>query len=157
MDLLDLAKNFGIPALGALAGFLGSASHYKHRLEQVEKDFAEFKKDHKEKHETDQKDIKEKLEGVRKALDTTLGGVRDELLVKFKDLETEVTSIDKAFTQFERASGHDFAKDAELAHFIEEQNKQWQVVHRLLGQIEGLMKNPKRWSSRPPPMPSTSK
>ena len=156
-EFAELAKNFGIPAVGAIAGWLFAAAAYKHRLDQIEKDFAAFRADQKEKHKLEQDDLKERFESLERMLLQETAAIRQEVAGRVKELGVEVEAIDKAFTQFERASGHDFAKDAELAHFVEEQQRQWQAIHRTLGQIEGVLRNSRRWTPVPPPLQGHSK
>jgi len=155
VDLLELAKNFGIPAAGAVGGWLTTASLYKHKVELLERDFASFKTEHLARHNAEKEELKERLSTLQSDFERADEEFKKELEKKYVELFKEIREIDDDFEKFARASNHDFAKDSELARFMEEEQRSWQAMHRTLGQIEGMLKA-KRWSSRPPPGPQLS-
>lgn len=144
MDFLELAKNFGIPAVGAAAGWLTTSAIAKYKVDRIESDLKSFKED-----------VGKRLDALKDDLEKADEDFKKELEKKHAELLREIKEIDDDFEKFARASNHDFAKDSELARFMEEEQRSWQAMNRTLGQIEGMLKA-KRWSSRPPPGPQPS-
>ena len=128
MDWWALAKDLGIPAVGGLVGYLSSAKLAAHRLKTVEDDLKEYR--------TLQK---VELESIKKALKFDLEAHKGEVQDKLKELKNQIDELEDVVESFQRASNHEFAKDAELNKFIEEQQRLWQSIQRTLGQIEGMM------------------
>lgn len=128
MDFGSALEKVVVPGLAGLAGLVGSALGFKHRLATLERDFERYK-------ET----IKEELETLKKAWRMELDDHKDDITDKIVELKKGLAEIEDNFEKFARASHHDFARDEEFTKFVEEVNKQWQQVQRTLGQIEGLI------------------
>lgn len=116
------------PTLAAVGGWVGAALRLRERMGTVEKDFDALRL-------AVGKQISEFKDEQKKHLEK----VESQFEKKLEELREEFEEYERSLGQF-RASSTDFAKDAELAHFIEEQQRQWQTIQRTLGQIEGMLK-----------------
>ncbi len=128
MDLLSAAKDFGLPLLGAVAGFITTSYAIRTDVKTLKKNYSSLKAGWKLEFETYKK---ETLLKQAKA--------DEELEEKFAELEQALEELEKKFHAFERNS-NSFASDLELTNFMQEQQRQWQTIQRTLGQIEGMMK-----------------
>ena len=118
MDLVAIAKDFGLPLLGAIAGFISTSYAVRSDVRNLKTAVANATKGWSLQFRSHEKDIKEKLDALQKQVD----------------------EMEKSFHLFQRESSHSFASDEELSNFIEDQQRQWQAIQRTLGQIEGMLK-----------------
>lgn len=121
---LDLLQRVGIPVLSLVAGWLGAAYRIHNQIEK-------------------------RIATTERELVSLKAGCREEL----DELASRLSSMDHSVGRLNDSS-HDFAKDAELAQFVMEQNDRWQRIQRTLGRIEGLMDRPLNDSTPPPPRPN---
>lgn len=132
MDWIELAKTVSGPLAGAVTGLAGSMLGLKKRMEHVEKKVT--------RHSATLQGHAALLENV----DAEFDRLREELTA-YQNRQSE-------FANNVRASNMDFAKDAELATFMTEQQERWQTIQRTLGHIEGYLGlNPQPQVPRPQP------
>ncbi len=129
---MEIIKQYGPAIATAAGGWVGAALNFKRRLSILEKSVKATAAKTEKQFET----LKKEVADGDSALKAELKMVFEELKASLKELEDD-------FERFERASISNFAKDSELSHLIEENQKRWEQVHRTLGQIEGLMRNPR--------------
>lgn len=158
-DPLEIAKTFGVPILGAAAGWITSALKATSRVTTLEKDLGEMMKRFKEYKDAEEKriekyehEIKERFENLTRAWKLELVSQREDGQRELGTLKEQLKDAVESFNRFTRSSHHDFANNEEFARYVEETNRQWKVVERTLGQIEGWMKaQPRGPSTFPPP------
>lgn len=129
MDLLSAAKDFGIPALGAVAGFVVTSFGVRTEVKQLRGRVASLAKNWKidfDNHKEDAKTRREEHE--------------EELEAKYQELKKQLKELEDNLHRWQRESSHSFASDSELTNFIQDQQRQWQAIQRTLGQIEGMLK-----------------
>lgn len=129
MDLLSLAKEFGLPVLGAVAGFVTTSYAVRTKVNALEKNLT-----------TTKKGWKLELEMFKGDLATKHRELKEELEKKYKELKEQLDEIEDNLNRWQRESSHSFASDEELTRFVEDQQKQWQAIQRTLGKIEGMLK-----------------
>ena len=129
MDLLSAAKDFGLPLLGACAGFIATSYAVRTRVENLEKNLEGTKTGWRLELDV----FKAEITGKQKE-------AKEELEKKYRELKEKLEEVEQNLNSWQRESSHSFATDAELTRFIEEQQRQWQAIQRTLGQIEGMMK-----------------
>lgn len=117
IDWLTIGKNFGLPVVGALGGWIATSMGVKGRVQKVEAGLTALRK------------------GWRLELDSARNDTEDKL----DELKKQLNELQKQFQEWQRESSS-FASDEEMSRFIEETQKQWQLIQRTLGQIEGMMK-----------------
>lgn len=130
MDLLSVAKDFGLPALGAVAGWVTTSYLVRGRVKRLEQSVTALKKGWRIELDTH----KEKTDESTEKLKTELSRI-------YKELKEQLKEIEDRIQDWQRESSTSFARDDELTRFIEEQQRQWQAIQRTLGQIEGMLKH----------------
>jgi hypothetical protein len=150
VDLLDIAVKFAVPVFSGLGTGAFVVLRYKKKVDDHDEGITKLRTQAAE----DKATFDKRLLDMAAAFDRKEDKLREEIEKNNKELLGKVEEVDNAFKRFERASSHDFAKDAEFGNFVAEQQQLWQQVQRALGQIEGMLK--KRWSSPPPALSSPS-
>lgn len=117
LETLKTAKDFLLPVIGAVAGFIATSYAVRTRVKNLEKNLATTKK------------------GWRLELETLKGDLEKEQ----EELKKKLREIEDKFHNLQRESSS-FASDEELSRFIEDQQRQWQAIQRTLGQIEGMLR-----------------
>lgn len=128
-ELIGYAKSFGLPVLGAVAGFITTSYAVRTDVKNLSKTLNVLKKTWKMDFETFKANQSEKQKETREVLEK-----------KYEELKEQVEEIEKNLHAWQRDSSVSFASDDELNRFIEEQQRQWQAIQRTLGQIEGMLK-----------------
>jgi gas vesicle protein len=129
VDLLSAAKDFGLPVLGAAAGFIATSYAVRTDVKQLKALVSALKKGWRLEFES------HKEESVKKHKEQ-----KEEIEKKYKELKDQLKEVEENLNKWQRESSHSFASDEELNRFIEDQQRQWQLIQRTLGQIEGWMK-----------------
>lgn len=124
MEWTHVAKDIVIPIGSATVAVLVTAFRLASRFTTLESGFAGLKKT---------------FEDTQKAWKLDLDTFEGEVEEKIKELRRELEQTEDRLARF-RDSSTDFAKEAELARFIEEQQRSWKEIQRTLGQIEGALK-----------------
>lgn len=120
MDFVEAGKavkDFVLPILGAVAGFITTSYAVRTRVKNLEKSLSTTKK------------------GWRLELES----LKADLEKKQVETEKKLKETEEKLNNWQRES-HSFASDEELSRFIEDQQRQWQAIQRTLGQIEGMLK-----------------
>lgn len=123
MDALAIAKDLVIPALSVMGSVAAAFASYRHRMDALEKEQARH------------------IQDTGKLLESLKSGFRLEM----ENLKAEITRVERDLSELRRStenfkdSSADFAKDAELSRYIVEENRKWNEMQRLLGQIEGQL------------------
>lgn len=125
MEWAAILKDVVLPVGAAIASVFVAALRFASRLTKIETDFAA---------------LKVHFENTQKSWKLDLESFESDYEARMKDLKQETKETDGRLSRF-RESSTDFAKEAELAKFIEEQQRQWQAIQRTLGQIEGSLKD----------------
>lgn len=123
MDWLVLAEKVAVPATTAVGAFVGAALRFKARIDKLEKDFGV---------------LVSLFEDTKKGWKFELTDFKEEMYEELGKLRNQLDKYESELDRF-RDSSVDFAKDAELATFVTEQQKQWQAIQRTLGKIEGMI------------------
>jgi chromosome segregation ATPase len=160
-DPMEIARTFGIPLLGAVGGWITSTLKATSRVTALEKGAVDQKKAYdndkiieEKRIEKYERSIKEQFENLIKSWKLELQSQKEDGQKDVNELKKQLKEVEDSFTRFTRNSHHDFANNEEFARYVEETNRQWKVVERTLGQIEGWMKaQPKGPSTFPPPAP----
>lgn len=124
MEWTHLAKDIVIPIGSAAVAVLVTVFRLASRFTTLESGYAGLKK---------------QFEDTQKAWKLDLETFEGEIEEQIKELKRELEQTEDRLARF-RDSSTDFAKEAELAKFIEEQQRSWKEIQRTLGQIEGALK-----------------
>lgn len=117
------------PVAGIASGLSASLLGMKHRLENVEKEAKELRESNK-KHVEDR--------AAQAADIRTLQEVDRSHYERNKAFQEHLEEMKRQLAEDEmRDSSHDLAKEAAFANFMTEQQEQWQLMQRTLGQLEG--------------------
>jgi uncharacterized protein YPO0396 len=127
-----VVEKVAAPALTAVGGFVGAALRFQRRLKTIEDDFEAFRTK-----------VVGDLESARTSWRGDLADHKAELEEKICELRQKLERIEDGLHKFQKESTFDFAKDAELVKFIEEQHREWKQMQRTLGQIEGMLRTMK--------------
>lgn len=158
MDAYELAKTFGSSVAGGVIGVVAAYLKASNRVEKLETWKAEYLKSYeaaKKKAEDEfdkyKTDVKEQFVNFGKAWKLELDTRDQNIKEKIIELKDQLKELEDSVEKFQRASHHDFASDQEFTRFVEEMHRQWKLVERTLGHIEGWMKaQPKGLTSFPP-------
>lgn len=123
MDALAVAKDLVIPALSVMGSVAAAFASYRHRMDALEKEQTRYLQD-----------TEKRLESLKQGFRLEMEGLKAEIARVEKDLEGL-----RRNTENLKDSSADFAKDAELSRYITEENRKWNEMQRLLGQIEGQL------------------
>lgn len=155
-DPMEIAKTFGIPVFGAVAGWVTAAVKTAGRVSNLEVELANHRKAAKEQFDEYKAQVKEQFENLVKAWKLELHSQKEDGQKQVGELKEQLKELEKHFDLFTRASHHDFADNEAFTRFVEEMNRQWKVVERTLGHIEGWMKAQPKGPSTFPPTGMTS-
>lgn len=128
-DVLKAAKDFGLPVLGAVGGWLVTSYAVRSRVEKLEGSHSDHKTQIESRFARVETDITAKQRELKEALEE-----------KHKELKDQIKELEDQMNKWQRESAHSFASDHELNAFIAEEQRQWQAIQRTLGQIEGMLK-----------------
>jgi cell division protein FtsB len=112
-DWADVGIKVGTVVLGLAGGWVGAAIRFGKRLATVE-----------ERHKT--------FDSMHVSIDLRLSKEIQRLEQLITDEQQRIADL--------KDSSHDFAKDAEFAQYIAEQQKKWEALQYTLGRIESLLK-----------------
>jgi chromosome segregation ATPase len=129
LDLLTAAKDFGLPVLGAVAGFVATSYAVRTEVKQLKSRVATLTKGWRLEFDNHKEDARTRREEHE-----------EELEKKYEDLKKQLKELEENLHRWQRESSHSFASDSELTNFIQDQQRQWREIQRTLGQIEGMLK-----------------
>jgi hypothetical protein len=127
-------EKLAIGGISGIVAFLGAGLRFYLRIQKLETEIKEYKKAEVVK----RLELLERLE-LTKWLENTKAALQLEVQSHKHDLEDMIREIRQSIRSVEDSS-HDYAKEAALAQFMQQQQDRWEKVQRTLGQIEGLMK-----------------
>lgn len=128
-EVIGYAKSFGLPVLGAVAGFVTTSYGVRTRVKNLEKTLGILKRAWRMDFDTFKTNQVDRQRELKAALEQ-----------KYEELKEKLEEIEENLHAWQRDSSASFASDDELNRFIEEQQRQWQAIQRTLGQIEGMLK-----------------
>jgi gas vesicle protein len=126
---MQAAKDFGLPLLGAVAGFVATSYAVRTEVKQLKQRVSALAKGWKLEFEELKDETEKKNTEYEKDLEK-----------KYKELKDQLKEMEDNFHRWQRESSHSFASDSELTNFIQDQQRQWREIQRTLGQIEGMLK-----------------
>jgi hypothetical protein len=138
VEFLEIAKLVGPPVLGGIVGIVSGYLKSSARVTALET----WKESHEKAFKDYKLEIDKRFENLNSAWKLEFADQKEEFERRVSELKREIKELDDAFDRFARASHHDFADNEEFTRFVEEMHRQWKVVERTLGQIEGWMKHP---------------
>lgn len=138
MDALTIAKDLVIPALSMMGSAAAAFVGYRHRVDGIEKKQLLHEEEVHKREDRYTKDALKREDDLKRGFQLEIVTLKDALA----RLEAAIHEL-KQDTGRLRDSSADFAKDAELSRYITEENRKWNEIQRLLGQIEGRLERMK--------------